>query len=56
MLIKLTKKQKFAYMVLENEDAYSADGSSPIASLCLPSALICLHVPFVFPATLKLRR
>jgi len=56
MLIKLTKKQKSAYLVLETEDAYSADGSSPAASLCLPSALTCLHVPFVFSATLKLRR
>ena len=56
MLIKLTKKQKFAYLVLETEDAYSADGSSPAASLCLPYALTCLHVPFVFSATLKLRR
>jgi len=56
MLIKLTKKQKFAYLVLETEDAYSADGSSLAASLCLPSALTCLHVPFFCPATLKLRR
>ena len=56
VLIKLTKKQTFAYLVLETEDAYSADGSSPAASLCLPSALTCLHVPFVFSATLKLRR
>ena len=56
MLIKLTKKQKFAYLVLETEDAYSADGSSPAASLCLPYALTCLHVPFVFSANLKLRR
>jgi hypothetical protein len=56
MLIKLTKKQKFAYLVLETEDAYSADGSSLAASLCLRSALTCLYVPFVFSATLKLRR
>jgi len=55
MLIKLTKKQRFAYLVLETEDAYSADGSSPAASLCLLSALTCLRVPFVFSATLKLR-
>ncbi|KAL9384079.1 hypothetical protein Peur_024402 [Populus x canadensis] len=53
MLIKLTKKQKFAYLVLETEDAYSADGSSPAASLCLPSALTCLHVPFFFSATFE---
>ena len=53
MLIKLTKKQRFAYLVLETEDAYSADGSSPAASLCLPSALTCLRVPFVFSATFE---
>jgi hypothetical protein len=53
MLIKLTKKQMFAYLVLETEDAYSADGSSPAASLCLPSALTCLRVPFVFSATFE---
>jgi len=56
MVIKLTKKQRFAYLVLETEDAYSADGSSSAASLYLPSALTCLRVPFVFSATLKLRR
>ena len=43
----------FAYLVLETEDAYSADGSSPAASLCLPSALTCLRVPFVFSATFE---
>jgi hypothetical protein len=48
MLIKLTKKQKFAYLVLETEDAFSADGSSPAAPLYLPSTFTCLRVPFVF--------
>jgi len=56
MVIKLTKKQRFAYLVLETEYAYSVDGSSPAASLYLPSALTCLHVPFVFSAKKVMKR
>jgi len=35
------------------EDACSADGFSPIASLYLPSVFTCLRVPFVFSAAFE---
>ena len=51
MLIKFTngKKQRFAYpVVLETEDACSADGSSPMVSLYLPSVLTLSAFPLRF--------
>jgi len=50
MLIKFTnsKKQRFVYLVLETEDACSADGSSPMVSLYLPSVLILSAFPLRF--------
>ena len=51
--LKNAKKKKRAYLLLETEDACSADGFLPTASLYLPSALTCLHVPFVFSAAFE---
>jgi hypothetical protein len=45
--------KKRAYLLLETEDACSADGFSPTASLYLPSVLTCLRFPFVFSAAFE---
>jgi hypothetical protein len=54
--LKNAKMKKRAYLLLETEDACSADGFSPTASLYLPSALTCLRVPFVFSAAFEAER
>jgi hypothetical protein len=45
--------KKRAYLLLETEDACSADGFSPTASFYLPSVLTCLRVLFVFSAAFE---
>ena len=42
-----------AYLLLETEDACSADGFSPTASLYLPSVLTCMRFLFVFSASFE---
>jgi len=43
-------------VLLEIEDACSADGFSPSASLYLPSMLTCLRFPFVFLAAFEAKK
>ena len=50
---KECKMKKRAYLLLETEDACSADGFSPTASFYLPSVLTCLRVLFVFSAAFE---
>jgi len=43
-------------ILLETEDACSADGFSPTASLFLPSVLTCLRFLFVFSAAFETKK
>jgi len=48
--------KKRAYLLLEIEDACSADDDSRLLLLCLPSVLTCLYFPFVFSVAFKITK